>query len=155
MKHFITILCAGAAALWLAAISPVLAQQMYKWTDENGVVHFSDTPPPGEEVGAQDLPPGQTPGAQSGSYAADSQADQQPSVAQQRREEIARKSEEAAREARQRESQCAAMQDRLAAIEPHRRVFYTNEAGETVRMDDEERVAEVARVKRFIEDNCN
>ena len=27
--------------------SPVVAQKMYKWTDENGVVHFSETPPPG------------------------------------------------------------------------------------------------------------
>jgi len=34
----------GAAALWCAA---ALAQTVYKWTDEHGVIHFADTPPSG------------------------------------------------------------------------------------------------------------
>jgi glutaredoxin len=29
--------------------SAALAQQMYKWTDEKGIVHYSDTPPPPKE----------------------------------------------------------------------------------------------------------
>ncbi len=41
MKH-------GLAALLIAlmATAPVCAQQVYTWTDANGVKHFSDAPPP-------------------------------------------------------------------------------------------------------------
>ena len=38
-----------AAALLLAPLAfalPAAAQQVYKWTDANGSVHYSDTPPP-------------------------------------------------------------------------------------------------------------
>jgi hypothetical protein len=34
--------------LLLMAAMPVCAQQIYKWTDANGQVHFSDQPPPSD-----------------------------------------------------------------------------------------------------------
>lgn len=34
-----------ALALFVLAAAPVGAQQVYSWTDANGVKHFSDTPP--------------------------------------------------------------------------------------------------------------
>lgn len=40
----------GALALALAA--PAIAQQVYKWVDEDGTVHFTDSPP-SESVGAE------------------------------------------------------------------------------------------------------
>src|SRR5262245_65339869 len=40
------VLAAGAAAL-------AQAQQMYRWTDENGRVHITDTPPPPSAKGIQ------------------------------------------------------------------------------------------------------
>jgi hypothetical protein len=33
------------------------AQQVYKWTDERGIVHFSDAPPKGNEYQVRNLPP--------------------------------------------------------------------------------------------------
>jgi hypothetical protein len=49
----------------LSALSLILllgtyatAQTVYKWTDEQGVVHFSDNPPPrGQQFEKQDIPP--------------------------------------------------------------------------------------------------
>jgi glutaredoxin len=41
-----------AIALMVAAgagLGSATAQQMYKWTDDKGVVHYSDTPPPAKE----------------------------------------------------------------------------------------------------------
>ena len=35
-----------ALALLLLAAAPLAAQQVYTWTDANGVQHFSDAPPP-------------------------------------------------------------------------------------------------------------
>ena len=39
---------ASVLALFVAClgIAPLSAQQVYTWTDANGVKHFSDTPPP-------------------------------------------------------------------------------------------------------------
>ena len=53
------------------------------------------------------------------------------------------------------EAQCAAWQADVDRLEPHRRQFYTDESGETVRMDDEERVKLVAELKQKFADNCN
>ncbi len=43
--------------LILACLSaaPVLAQQVYSWTDSNGTQHFSDTPPPPNTASAKKL----------------------------------------------------------------------------------------------------
>jgi hypothetical protein len=43
----------------------------------------------------------------------------------------------------------------LETIEPSRRVFFTNEQGETERLDDEQRVAMVERAKALIAENCD
>lgn len=47
MKRFLTLIVAT-----LLAAGPALAEQAgtaWRWVDENGVVHFSDQPPPGPE----------------------------------------------------------------------------------------------------------
>ncbi|MGL5004491.1 MAG: DUF4124 domain-containing protein, partial [Casimicrobium sp.] len=36
----------GLVALAVLAASPACFAQLYKWTDENGKVHYSDTVPP-------------------------------------------------------------------------------------------------------------
>jgi hypothetical protein len=131
------------------------AQKMYKWTDENGVVHFSETPPPGQEVESSDIPAGAERLGQAPSMLSpDADADTQ-SVAQQRRDELAQKRELAQAENSALEAQCAAEKAEVERLEPHRRVFYTDENGETVRMDDQVRVDRVAAAKQFIRENCN
>lgn len=44
------VLACAAASAWSAD-----KQQVYKWTDANGVVHFSDAPPPSETKNVQAL----------------------------------------------------------------------------------------------------
>ena len=39
----------------LIAAAPVVPADMYKWTDENGKVHYSDSPPPGKKAKKLDL----------------------------------------------------------------------------------------------------
>ena len=47
----------SSIVLILACLSaaPVLAQQVYSWTDGNGTKHFSDSPPPPNTAGAKKL----------------------------------------------------------------------------------------------------
>jgi hypothetical protein len=143
-----------AVVLTLAMTGPLAeAQKMYKWTDENGVVHFSATPPPGEEVESTEVPPGAEKLGQDPSTLAP--ASDMPNEAQQRRDELAQKRDQARAESQAREAQCAAKRAEVERLEPHRRVFYTDENGETVRMDDQVRVDRVAAAKQFIQENCN
>ncbi|AHI31267.1 hypothetical protein AU15_07780 [Marinobacter salarius] len=79
--------------LFLVLALPVYGQ-VYKWTDENGVTHFGNQPPPGqqEEVRIRDSQPG--------SMSADSTAESD--IIRQSRELERRKAKKSVREAEQR-----------------------------------------------------
>lgn len=124
-------------------------QKMYQWTDQDGVVHFSDMAPEGQDVQARDLPEDLAPAT-----ASPYQGASEPSAAQQRREEIARNTEAAKAKQATRAAECAAWQTEVDRLEPNRRVFYTNEQGETERMDDVARTNRVAELKAQIARNC-
>ena len=140
------------ACLALAQAGDGVAQdrKMYQWTDEDGTVHFSDMAPEGQAAQARDIPANDAPAA-ANPY---QEAAPGPSAAQQRREEIARKSQEAKVEQAARDSECAAWQAEVDRLEPNRRVYFTNEQGETERMDDVARTNRVAELKAQIERHC-
>ena len=48
--------------LFLASSFGLTAAQVYKWVDENGVVHFSDKPPEHQQSSEVDMPIAETPG---------------------------------------------------------------------------------------------
>jgi len=131
----------------------VQSQQMYKWTDKDGVIHFSETPPADQQAESSNIPSG--PPLMGQAPVTDSSVDGMPSAAQQRREEISQNREQTQSEAMIIEAQCMAKQAEVARLEPNRRVFYTDENGETVRMDDQKRVDQVAAAKEFIRKNCS
>jgi len=130
----------------------LLAKEMYSWTDKNGVIHFSDTKPADQDVQSQAVPEGQA--MQGGNPYQQGNVANEPSLGQKKREEIERKSQLAHANQAMSEAQCAAWQAEVNRLEPHRRVFFTNEKGETERMDDVERANKVAQLKSQIAKNC-
>ena len=161
----------GLALITSLLVTPASAEEVYVWTDENGVKHFSSIPPSGgQDATVQDIASDGS-GAASGISIVESVSPQSSfesgevssldgedgeeiSVADQQRLQMAeRRSERRAAQA-DLERACAEANYRLAQIEPSRRVFYTDEDGETVRMDDEERVGEVDTLRRFLSENC-
>jgi hypothetical protein len=142
------------------------AAEVYTWTDQDGVTHFSDMPPESGNAQQIEVEEAYFPGS-SGAYTEDEGAAPDPSgeddnpmtenpqkLADQKREQLA-KDRKARREA-QAETAALCEQNRqlLERLEPSRRVFYTNEQGEEVRMDDEQRVGLVAEAKDFVAKNC-
>ena len=155
MKKLQIICSVTTWALCAALLAPgyglAQEQKMYQWTDEDGVVHFSDTAPAGMDVPATDIPMNEAPaGANPYQDAASG-----PSAAQQQREEITRQSEENRAKQANLDSQCAAWRAEVARLEPNRRVLYTNDQGETERMDDVARTDRVAELKAQIAENCD
>ncbi len=136
----------------LAGNTAAQGKKMYSWTDENGVVHFSDTEPQGQEAQVQDMPQEPAPAAAASPYQQPTPGE--PSVAEQRRQEIARKKQEAHVNRVVTDAQCSAWQAEVDRLEPNRRVFFTNDQGETERMDDVERTNRVAELKGQIARNC-
>lgn len=158
MKHGITgIRLARAAIVSALLFAAALNAEVYRWTDENGVTHFSQTPPPsGDEAVVEDLP-ANAEGAgidfDSGQAAVADGTDGL-SAAEQVRQDIANKSDRRRAEIAALRAQCNETRSRLARLEPNRRVYYTNDEGETVRMDDEARAAEVQQLHDFLAQNC-
>jgi len=155
-------------AAGLASFS-VSANEIYRWTDENGVVHFGDKPPEGLQAKAIHVPDSQpsdtgdsgsaadekvSPPSADGTSAAEEEAIPL-TAAQARREKMAedrKKRQEAQAET---DLMCQKHSKRVEDIEPYRRVYYTNEQGESVRMDDDLRIELVEESKAYIAENCD
>lgn len=157
-----------AAALFAAL--PALAQ-IYSWTDKDGRVHFSDTPPPAGEVkvikGAAPRSPA-PPAEPAQSSGADGSADAQqasrpPTLAEREQafrerraaeaEAQAKAEDESAREA-ERQRFCEQARNQLAALQSGQRVSRFNAAGEREYLDDAARSAEVARLQQQVAEHC-
>ena len=137
------------------------ATEIYTWTDENGVVHFSGTEPMSRETETIEIENSRGGVSYSQPVAAadmtEESATETPELtaAQQKRQDIA--------QARmtQKEQQaaiadlCDMHRKQLEEMEPARRVYYTNTEGQRVRMDDDERVALINESNKYVAENCH
>ena len=157
-SEFLLVLVAGFACAW---ISSAAATEVYTWTDKDGIVHFSDSPL--NDGASQKIEvegehrPGTTDAYPSSEGSAASQGGEEESpqsAAQQRRKQIAESREERREAKAETDQMCARHRQRLTQMEPARRVFYTDEKGESVRMDDDRRMELIKEDKDFIAKNC-
>jgi hypothetical protein len=173
IQHRIVVFLTCVAAILLSVIcGNSIADEVYSWTDENGVAHYSDRLPEGQKTQTIAFPqshrsgsaganpsPDDTPPAND-SNAADAaivpgEPDTVPlSLADQKREQIATERNERRETREETERMCAQHRRRLTQMEPARRVLYKDENGQSVRMDDELRVDLIEEDKAFIAKNC-
>lgn len=175
MKHHFEILYFSSRRASLGLLLCVLAvaccgnagaTEVYTWTDENGIVHFSDAPPGSgraktlqvEEIyrpGSTDAyaKPVEAPAAATAEADA-AMPDSPQSAAQARREQIAKDRAERQQAEAEAERLCALHRQRLEQMEPARRVFYTDAEGESVRMDDDRRMALIDESKDYLAKHC-
>jgi hypothetical protein len=155
--HRMLPLAAGLTLLaCLAAGNPAAATEIHRWVDENGVVHFSDVRPasiPSNTLEIADPEPASAPAAPPEPADGDA-ADAPLSVAEQRRQAIRERREALAAERQETTEWCDRHRQRLEQMEPARRVFYTDENGEQVRMDDDLRMGLIEESKTFLSENC-
>jgi len=145
--------------LALLVVVLTLGATVYKWVDEKGVTHYSETPPASEQRAKkiEVQPSSPAAGAEAGR-----KSWQEKEVEFQKRQaerEEARKQEQAAeaaarRDARIREERCAAAKKNLETLQIRRPVYRLDEKGERVYLDDPGRAAEIARMKKEIETYC-
>jgi hypothetical protein len=145
-----------AAILALTASQLTWSAKVHTWTDENGVVHYSDSPRPDGQSQTVEVEGIYNPGTVSGLAEAGAEAAEPVSNRiQQEREQRRNARAERLQAQEEIDKLCALHRDRLTRVEPARRVMYTDEDGEMIRMDDDERLALVDESRKFISENCD
>ena len=147
----------GVFTMW--APQSAAGEEVYRWVDDNGVVHFGDRPPQQKEAEVISLP--QSPGISSGSSSdpdpvnpADAQVPQ-PSIAQQARDARAEARREREAKAEATAENCNAARQAVSQLEPSPRVNVTHEDGTVTRMDDDDRLEKLAEAKAFVAEHCD
>ena len=129
----------------------VLAR-MYKWVDEDGNTHYTQSPPPGDIQAEEINPPPEvdTEAAQKQLEAQRKQADKL-QTDREKRAELAEKEKKIAAE---KEARCQAAKASQASFE-RPRVNYVDDDGSRRIMGEEERLAGLARAKEQVKEACN
>lgn len=149
-------------ALALAALVAAPAgAQLYKWTDANGRVQYSDKPPPAGQKATQVSKSGVStvsPGTASSAAAGPKTAAEMEQEYRKRRaedEEAAKKSEKLAAENRIKQENCNRAKGALAGLEAGgRQVRIDPATGERVFLDDDQIAQEAARARQGVSEWC-
>ncbi|MFC4260078.1 DUF4124 domain-containing protein [Marinobacter lacisalsi] len=136
-------------ALTLPALAS--AESVYRWTDENGVVHFGDREPMGRSSERVSVKTGKP----SGDGERQSAQEQIEALEQNQAEQKRRENETAVEEARrkQREARCQTAQANLEAINSNARIRVT-EDGEQRYLSPEEIAEKKQEFEQIVEESC-
>ncbi len=120
---------------------PVSANEIYRWVDENGVVHYTDRPREGAERltirTASPSTPARTvsaPRGKQGELMAEPDADQTAEI---------------------RAANCTSARERLARLQRAPRLYREGEDGARLYLDDDERTLVLAEAQELVESWCN
>lgn len=147
---------AGFAALAITVSSAVYADEIYKWTDEDGNVHYEDRP-----SGAPSEQRLQFSYNRTDSTAVDERVKAQRDVENTRREARADKDAEDQTIAEERAAaekkleQCQQYRASLKVMLESRRVYREDEAGERTYLDDTARAEARTKAEELIKETCS
>jgi hypothetical protein len=139
--------------LAITAAGSVFADQVYKWTDDEGNVYYSDTPVANAQrvaIDSRPTDPKQAPGETR--TRADAQAQEAEDAVSAPQEPT---QEELQAEARERAENCTKYKERQLQFAQSRRIYRMDEDGERVYYDEEEMAATRARVAEQVNEYCN
>jgi hypothetical protein len=127
--------------------------ELYKWTDSQGKVHYTDQPP---TVNAQTVKHPQAGQTEATTQATKSLSDKDQAY-QKRREEAEQARQKAEKDAEQERIQrenCAKARNNLNTLQNRSRVYTTNAAGQRTYMDDAARADALANSQKAVSDFC-
>ena len=143
----------------LLALALPAAAAMYKWVDEKGVTHYSETPPPeGTQSKKLDLAPTPPSATTAHPETAEDWKSRELELRKSRlRKEHAEADEKARAEqdAQGRKNRCITARNRLDVLQGGGGIYHLNERGERVFMSDEERGAEVVKWRAAVKTYCD
>ena len=146
--------------LLVAAAAHADPGTVYKWTDKEGNVHYTDCPPPPgckAEVIESQATPSAADVEQARQRLEKLLAEQEQSSAVRLEERLERQHKEAAaiEQAAARKRICIMAQQNLHSLLMERPVYYIDEKGERVFLDDASHKAEIERMRELITQYCD
>ena len=151
---YFMIISIGTFTMW--APQSVAQEKIYRWVDDNGVVHFGDRLPEQADVEMISIPQSQPqPSVGSAPVNQEETQDPKPNIAQQLRDERAEARREKEAEAKVTAKSCEKAREVVSQLEPSPRVNVTHEDGTVTRMDDNDRLETLGKAKTFIAENCD
>jgi hypothetical protein len=143
------------ALLVFATASPAAdTQYIYKWTDDQGEIQYTQFPPPGRKAERLYAPP---PPAQSPETIENELQKQVETMEQQNEEQL-----QGAKDAKQwaeiqkiRRSNCETAHKNLVNLQRGGNVRYMGSNGEVIRLSEEERQKRIDETNTQIKENCN
>lgn len=131
---------------------PVADAQVYRWVDEDGKVHYSDTPP---NEDAERLPIETRPTDVEAVLEARIERRHRLGELEKDRAHEAETEEELAAYTAKRTASCRQARERVASIESARRLSGVDEDGNRIQYDDEQRARALAEARRQVADWCD
>ena len=144
--------------LLLLCYDNTLQAQIYRWVDEDGTVHFSDSPPPGDS--AQEVQLRGQPSQQAVRQAQEDLAtrlhDQRTDTESREQRAATQRREQEQEEQRiaELQNQCAQARQQLELLGMQLPVYREDNGGERAYLDDDARAAEIASLKEQIARHC-
>lgn len=143
----------------LTAVAPVLAlmataaaaQDVYKWVDEQGRMHFSSTPPVGKRAAKLEIQP--TPAEPVGPSRARTWQEQL-QQSNERREQAQKAELETASQQKEGEQRCLAAQRNLDVLRKERPVYRVNGQGDREYLEDSQRAAAMEAAQQRVALHC-
>jgi len=152
MKRCRLVLTVAAATLMASGMTA--AAEIYKWTDDDGNVNYTDRPTGDAEMERLDIV----------SKSTDNSAVQARLVADREAKDVARQvlseappemtKAEIQAEQENRKKQCQTYRDRLEAFLRSQRLYKEDEAGERQYLSEDEKMAARSRVEKQIQEYC-
>ena len=146
----------GLAAIAMTVAGGAFASGIYKWTDENGNVHYEDRPSGAQTEERMALSYSRTdPDSvqQQKQGLADSVAARQEARA--KADEAAKSAEEEAAKAADNQKKCESYRARLQTFVQSRRLYREDENGERVYLDEAETQTARQKVEELIAEHCS
>lgn len=147
---------AAVLTMGLVLAGPEAAAEVYKWVDEDGVTHYSQTPPDSDQADRVEVDAPKPPDDE-----IDRAQEELEAVAkenEERRKERKKGEKEAAEEAEKQaylEKRCAELRSSLEELKNNRRILTSEGEDGTRRMSEEERRKRVAERRKQIDKECN
>lgn len=140
-------------SLMLALSAPVMAAQVYKWVDAQGVTHFGAQPPADAKAATVDTKIAQPP---SGFPLPPKAAPTLPPSADEKQKAADEKvKQEVAQQEAERAKYCDTLRTNLAQLKNNPRIRIADDNGDMRKIPEEERQARITETEQDLQKNCN
>jgi hypothetical protein len=139
--------------LGVLAITGHAQAELYKWTDAQGKVHYTDQPPTLKAQVIKNSTAGQADITSQATQSLDAK-DQAYQKRRKEADDARTKADKEAELARVQRENCAKARSNLSTLQNSARVYSTNAAGQRTYMDDDARARELTSSQKAVSDFC-